>query len=292
MISKHTLLKTFALTVSITLLTTSTHAKSCLWKATSEKGTLYIQGSVHLLKSDNYPLAPAIEAAYEKSDALVLEADMEAMLSPETQQLLLSKAMLKNGKTLESSLSPDVYALLSAKLSEAGLPAAALQQFKPWFTSMTLMLSKMTAMGFNPKLGLDQYFFDKATQDGKEVIGLETVQFQIDLFDSLAKGNQDAYIKRTLKELELFETMLKELITAWENGEIEVLGKLMLESFDEYPGLYDRFVVERNKSWITAIGKNLTKDKTHMVVVGAAHLPGNEGLLALLRESGYKLEQL
>ena len=152
------------------------------------------------------------------------------------------------------------------------------------------MLTKMQAMGFDPNLGLDQYFYNKATTDKKTVIGLETVKFQIDLFDSLAEGNQDAYMKRALKELDLFETMLNELMQSWKQGDIDGLGKLMLESFDEYPGLYDRFVVDRNKTWIKKVDHMVSKNKTHMVVVGAAHLPGMVSAMTTLPVLGVPVQ--
>ncbi len=292
MLNKRVVLKTIALAVSIAFLVPTVEAKSCLWKATSKKGTLYIQGSVHLLKSTDYPLPAAIEAAYEASDVLMLEVDMKAMLAPETQQMIMAKALLKGDQTLEGLLQPDVYALLSAELTEAGLPAPVTQKFKPWFATMTLMLLKMQAMGFDPTLGLDQYFYNKATADQKPVIGLETVKFQIDLFDALAEENQNAYIKRALKELDLFETMLDQLMKAWKAGNIEELGKLMQESFEEHPGLYERFVIDRNKNWVKKIDREASEKKTHMIVVGAAHLPGKEGLIELLKQKGYSVEQL
>lgn len=292
MLTKRALIQKFILTVSAILLTTSVQAKSCLWKATSDQGTLYVQGSVHLLKANDYPLAKAIEEAYAKSDVLVLEADMKTILDPKSQQLIMAKAMLKGDQTLESCLSPEVYALLSKKLTEAGLPPADLQHFKPWFTAMTLVLTKMQAMGFDSNLGLDQYYYNKATTDQKPIIGLETILFQIELLNSLAEGNQDAHMKRSLKELDMLETMFNELMLAWKEGDIETLGKLMLESFEEFPKLYDRFVVSRNKRWIKKIDEYVSKDKTHMIVVGAMHLPGKEGLLELLKKTGYTLEQL
>ena len=292
MFKNPTRLPLLALAFSIILLAISAPAKSCLWEASSEKGTLYIQGSVHLLKASDYPLAPAIEAAYTKSDVLVLEADMAAMLTPETQKMIMGKALFKDEQTLETALSPEVYTLLSEKLTEVGLPIAVLQKFKPWFASMTLVLTKVQAMGFDTNLGLDHYFYNKAIADEKPVIGLETVKFQIDLFDSLAAENQDAYTKHALKELDQFETVLNELMTTWKEGNIDELGKLMLENFNEYPDLYDRFVVDRNKTWIKKIDERVTPKKTHMIVVGAAHLPGEEGLLKLLEQKGYTLEQL
>ncbi len=292
MLNKRMLLKTATLVLSITFLSPGIQAKSCLWKATSKKGMLYIQGSVHLLKSNDYPLPPAIETAYTDSDILILEADMKAMLDPETQKMIMAKALLKGDQTLESILQPEVYAQLSTKLADAGLPSPVIQKFKPWFATMTLMLTKMQAMGFDPKLGLDQYFYGKAVSDQKPVVGLETVKFQIDLFDALAESNQNDYTKRALDELGLIETILDQLMLAWKKGDIEGLGKLMLKSFEDYPDLHERFVIERNKNWIKIINSRASKKKTHMIVVGAAHLPGKEGLLELLKEKGYALEQL
>ena len=285
-------LKTSAIVLSAVILASAVQAKSSLWKASSENGSLYIQGSLHLLTAENYPLAPAIEEAYAKSDALVLEADMQDMLAPEAQQLIMSKAMLSGDMTLEKSLSPQVYAELSKQLNAAGLPVDAMQNFKPWFAALTLVQSKMKSMGFSPALGLDHYFYNKAAADGKTIIGLETAVFQINLFDSLAEGNQDTYLKRMFKELALFESQLTEILTAWKTGDSETLGELMHESFKEYPELYGLFVVERNKTWAKKLAEMADPEKTLMVVVGSAHLPGEGGLLELLRAKGYTLEQL
>ncbi len=290
--TKRVFIKTLLISLAAALSAGTAQAENTLWKASSAKGAFYIQGSVHLLKADDYPLAPAIEEAYSKSEVLVLEADMKEMLAPETQQLILAKAMLPGDETLETSLSPEVYKMLSEKMKAAGLPAAAFNKFKPWYVSMTLVLTKMQQMGFNPAYGIDQYFYAKATAENKEVIGLETVEYQINLFESLAQGNQDKYIKHTLKELDLLEEMLSELIAAWKTGDIEKLGQLMKESFKEYPDIYESFVNDRNKAWAEKLDAMASKEKTGMVVVGSGHLPGEKGLLKLLEKRGFKLEQL
>ena len=204
----HTFVAAFSIAL---LLSVSAQSANCLWKATCAQGTLYLQGSVHLLTADDYPLDPAIEEAYAQSDTLVFETDMKAMLTPETQRLIMTKAMLPDQRTLENELDPEVYAILSGKLAEAGLPAAAVQKFKPWFATMTLMMLRIQAMGFDPTLGLDQYFHRKAIADGKTEVGLESVEFQINLFDALSEGNQNGYTKHALKELEQMETMLAEI---------------------------------------------------------------------------------
>lgn len=281
---------TFALVA--TTLATGAMAKSCLWKVTSETGTLYLQGSIHVLKADSYPLAPAIEEAYAKSEVLVLEADMAEMTSPKTQQRIIAKAMLPDGDALQKELNAETYQKLEAACTGAGLPLAALEKFKPWFASITLTLVKMQKMGFDPNLGLDQYFYDKAKTDGKKVVGLESVNFQIDLFDSLATENPNDFIARTLADLEMLEEEVEDLLKAWTTGDIDAVGKLMAKSFEGYPEFYKTFVTDRNERWLKTLNGLLEKSKTHMVVVGAGHLPGKGGLLELLKQKGYALEQL
>ena len=277
--------------LSVLMLPAIGMAKNCLWKAESDRGTFYLQGSVHLLKAEDYPLDPAIEAAYAECETLVLETDMGRMLEAETQALLISKAILPGQRTLKDELDPDVYEALSKKLGEAGMTAAAIQKFKPWFASMTLMVLRMQAMGLDPNLGLDQYFHRKALADKKREVGLESVEFQINLFDALSEGNQNGYIRHVLNELQQMETMLDTMLGAWKGGDLEKLDEITRQGFADYPDMYARFVTDRNKDWAEKLDKLANKEKPCMVVVGVAHLAGKEGLLELLKTRGYAIEQ-
>jgi uncharacterized protein YbaP (TraB family) len=128
--------------------------------------------------------------------------------------------------------------------------------------------------------------------DNKTETGLESVEFQINLFDALAEENQDGYTMHAFKELEQMETLLDDMMTAWKNGELEKLYAIMRSSFAEYPGMYEKFVTDRNKTWAAKLDALAAKDKTCMVVVGVAHLAGEEGLLELLKQRGFSIEQL
>jgi uncharacterized protein YbaP (TraB family) len=282
----------FLLFLSVLFLSHPAFAESSLWKISSEKGTLYLQGSVHLLKPENYPLAPAIEQAYTESEVLVLEVDMKEMTSLSTQQKILKKALLTDGKKLPDLMSKITYQKLSDACAQVNLPVSSLDRFKPWFAAMTLTLTQTKNMGFDPQHGLDTYFFNKATAESKKVMGLESVDFQIDLFASLSQSNPDDFIAHTLVELETLENDLDQLVEAWISGDIETLGTLLAKGFKEYPDLYNTFVVERNKRWMKKLDALLKKSTPCMVVVGAGHLPGKGGLLTLLKEKGYTIEQL
>ncbi|QBG47953.1 TraB/GumN family protein [Verrucomicrobia bacterium S94] len=281
-----------ALTAFLSLNLLPALAESTLWKASSKKGTLYIQGSAHVLKADNYPLAPAIEQAYSNSTALVLEVDMGEMMSPQTQQLIMSMAMLEPSDTLKTLLTPETYEQLAAAAAEAGLPIAAVERFKPWFATLSLSLMKMKQMGLDENLGLDKYFYGKATADGKKVIGLESIDFQISLFDNLSHENPDDFVRRALIELTQLENDFNELIEAWESGDLRTLETLITKSFKDYPGQYRKFITNRNKAWAEKLSAMATRKETYMVVVGAGHLPGEEGLINLLRKKGLQVEQL
>lgn len=280
------------LTACITACTLGVQAKSTLWKITSERGTLYIQGSAHILKPENYPLAPEIEQAYSEAAALVLEVDMGEMLRPETQQLILSKALLTQPDTLQTTLSPEVYKEFSEAADAAGLPPEALNPFKPWFAMMTLTITKMQRLGLNENLGLDRHFYNKAQTDGKKVIGLESLDYQISLFDSLSSENPDDFIHRALAELTDFETDLNSLLTAWETGDFNTLDTLINKSFEGYPQLREKFITARNRAWVKQLAAMLKSGGTSMAVVGAGHLPGDEGVINLLSKKGFSVEQL
>ena len=290
--TKRNFIKSCTLALFAATLATGAMAKSCLWKVTSNTGAFYLQGSIHTLKPSNYPLAPAIEQAYAQSETLVLEVDMKEMTSPETQQRILAKAMLPGTETLQQALDADTYEKLSAACAQAGLPIVALSKFKPWFATMALVLFKLQAMGFDPQYGLDTYFHDKATADGKKMIGLETVDFQMDLFANLSEKNPNNFVARALADIDVLEEEIIPLEKAWAAGDIETLGALMSKSFEGYPELYKTFVLDRNARWIKTLDGLLEKPGTAMVVVGAGHLPGKGGLLELLGERGCTLEQL
>jgi uncharacterized protein YbaP (TraB family) len=289
---RRTFFKITVLALTVTVFVSGAAAESCLWKVVSGNGTLYLQGSVHVLRDEHYPLAPAIEEAYTASDALVLEVDMKEMASAETQQKLLAKAVLKGSDTLRQTLSEETYRQLSEAFTGAGMPVESMAKFKPWFACMTLTMIKIQRMGFNPQLGLDTYFFNKASAEGKPVIGLESIDFQINLFDSLAEADPNAFVHRTLADLALIEEEVATLEKAWETGDIDALGELMSRSFRDYPEFYKTFVLDRNKRWLEKLIMLMKSPHTHMVVVGAGHLDGEGGLLELLKKEGCTLEQL
>jgi len=267
-----------------------THAFA--WKATKGAGTVYLVGSVHMLTNDFYPLAPALETAFKDSDLLVEEADLAEMLSPTTQFSMLSRGMLPAGQTLDKVLSAPTLALLNQHTSGLGMPIEALQQFKPWLLAMTLEAAEWQKAGFDADLGLDKHFFDRAQSENKAVQGLETTDFQISLFDGMPADQQDRFLAETLKGIDTETASVGKLANAWKAGDVAGVERLVLADVKSDPVVYDRLLVARNRAWLPKIEALFSRPRHAFVVVGAAHLVGPDGLVAMLKARGYQVVQL
>lgn len=266
-------------------------SRGCLWEVSSEKGTLFLLGTVHLLKPGTHAASPAAAAAFQQAGTILLELDLDEGESPENQQMFAQKALLQ-GETLEAKVSPETLALAKEKTEALGLPFDRLRSLKPWSLSLTLSLFKLQTLGFDPKHGVDRYYFDKGKQAGKNMHALETMEFQLDLFDGMSDRLQEEFLLQTLGELDRLGEETEQLVQAWSGGDVEVLAELMRKSFKDYPGLYQRMIVERNKNWLLEIEPILDRPETTLVVVGALHLVGPESVVALLEKQGYAVKQL
>lgn len=267
-------------------------AKSLLWKAHSKANTVYLLGSIHLLKEENYPLSVAMEQAFAEAQVLVLEINPDSLALPSMQQFVLSKGMFGEGKTLQGSLSQETYALMQKHAEAMGVNLALLQGFEPWLVGLTLTSVKLQQMGLSAEHGVDQYFFKKAKAANKPVLNLESVAFQISRFDNMPLKQQDAFLLESLQEWALIESELNAIVRAWSTGEADSLAAKLFEGLQSHPEVYAALITERNRNWLVQIEKFLLADKIHLLVVGAGHLVGEEGLIKALLQKGYFVEQL
>jgi uncharacterized protein YbaP (TraB family) len=270
----------------------STTKKDFLWSVKSDKGTVYLLGSLHLLKADAFPLDKNIEAAYRNSKKVVFEADIAGARDQEFQSKMVAQGLYTEGQTLQQNISKETYALLEKKAAALGLTMAQLNPLKPWLCASAVSGLALMKMGFDPNYGVDVYFFDKAKKDDKEMLFLETLDFQTKLFTELSSKEEDAFLRQSLKDLEVIETLLPDMVNAWKTGDAPRLGAFLTMSFKDLPGLYNRFVIERNKAWVSTIDRLLAQGGTSFVVVGAGHLGGPDNLLQLLQNKGYRIEQI
>jgi uncharacterized protein len=265
--------------------------RSFLWKVHSGPRVLYLAGSIHALTADVYPLTPAFEQAFSSSDTLLEEINLEEAGLMSLGPMLLSKAMYQDGRTFDGVVSKETADLVAAQLKSMPMAAELVRPMKPWMVMLLLSAMQVQQAGLTPELGLDKYFFDKAKAGGKSVIGLETAESQIDRFDKMPEALQEQLLRSTLEELNVQNKELSTTVAAWRRGDAATIERSVLGGFKKYPAAYQSLIVERNHNWMPQLEQCLARTTACMVVVGAGHLVGPDGLLALLQRKGYRVEQ-
>ena len=263
-----------------------------MWEARGKSNSVYLLGSIHFAKDDLYPLAKPIEQAYERSAIVIFEADLGEMKSMETQASLLKTGMCPAGETLSQQVSKETYSALQSWLKNTGGEPSMLDPMKPWLASVTVIALELQKLGFNPNKGIDEHFFSRAKTDQKEIRGLETVDFQINLFANLSREDSELFLKSMLEDSARFPKIFADVIQAWKTGDAAKIEPLLLEITKQYPAIYKKFLSDRNRVWFPKIEELLTGDKNVFVVVGMAHLVGSDGVVQLLRKKGIRVEQL
>jgi uncharacterized protein len=266
-------------------------ARNFIWKATAKESAVYLVGSVHLLTKDFYPLGAALENAYKDSDLLVEEVDLGEMQEPGSQFQMLSRGMLPSNQSLDKLVSPKTFAAVTKRFNDIGMPIEPVKRFKPWLAALTLMAMEWQKAGFDADLGLDKHFYDRAKTDGKTIQGLETVDYQLARFDDMSPELQDRLLAQTLKDIDTEQANLTRLVEAWRAGDAPAVERIVLKDLVEESQLYQRLLVERNKNWLPKLEALFSRPRHAFVVVGAAHLVGPDGLIAMLKAKGYTVEQ-
>lgn len=264
--------------------------RSFLWKVNQGENSIYLLGSIHYLRKEHFPLRPSILDALDQSKRLVLEIDLDSLSPATTQRVTLEKALYGDGTTLAQNIDPDTYRLAAERASQLGLDIKVLSPMKPWFVALTMTAFKLRQLGLDSALGVDRQLAERAKRSGKPINGLETFEFQLDIFDRLSKREQEMMLRETVAELERLDHNIARIVQAWLDGDGAALEKLMLAGMREYPDLYQRLIVERNRRWLPEIEKIIAAGGA-MVVVGAGHLVGQDGVIELLKSRGYTLEQ-
>ncbi len=280
----------FTLSCKETALPKNEH-KNPLWKISSGDKSIYLLGSIHLLKKENYPLDEAIEEAFMSSDTIVLELDFGATGPQETQKLLKDKTMLQGEQSLKNVLPASTYTILEEFFTSRKLNIAQADKYKPWFLATIITISELERLGFKPHFGVDMHYYTKAKTTGKDIQALETMEFQLSLFDGLSMKMQNDFILHSIKEIKNIEQEFDVMLKAWSNGDTEALKKV-LEPCKQYPEICDTIIDSRNHNWIPIIEDYIKDDTSYLVIVGAGHMIGEQGLLNLLGNKGYKIEQL
>jgi uncharacterized protein YbaP (TraB family) len=252
-------------------------------------GRLFLCGTIHTLREKDYPLAPAYEAAYMYSNKLVLELPPGAATSEELGERMSQLGLYPEGTSLETHVSKETWEEVKKWAAKRRLNLAPLSRLRPWFLSLMITNTEYAALGAKSNQGVDTFFEERAKKDGKPAEGLETVEFQIQMFASLSEKQQREFLEQTLLEVSTVEQEFEKIIKAWKYGQLDDLKEMLFREADKYPDLTKLFLTNRNLAWIDRLEQMLKRGEKVMVLVGTGHLTSDTGLIQLLRNQGYRV---
>lgn len=261
-----------------------------VWVVDSEQhGRVFLCGTIHILREQDYPLAPAYEAAYMYSDKLVLELPPGEGSSPELSKKMAQIGMYSADASLQAHIPAEMWEKVRTWGFKRDLDPSSLNRYRPWFVALLMTNIEYAALGAKPGLGVDAHFENRAKTDGKPGEGLETPDFQIQLFASLTDEQQRDLLDQTLTELSTVATEYEKMIRAWKDGDLKALHEMLFHEAEKHPEIANIFLTARNLAWVTKLDEMLKKGEKVMLLVGSGHLTGDTGLVELLRKRGHRV---
>ncbi len=268
--------------------------KCCVWKVSSGDHTLYLAGSVHALRKSDYPLPAAYEEAFAGSAEIVFETDPRASAAA-WEKALDRASRLPGGTTIRDKLDPRTYAFVRQALARSKVPAEAgkkIEHLRPW--ALGWLLEEPGGLpGATRARGLEAYLRAKARLARKRLSGLVDLKRHIAVFGEMSDADSETFLLLRFLHLGTSGTEYERVVAAWRVGDTGTINRVMREDYRGAPSLYRRIITDRNLAWLPKLEEFLREGgRTRMVVVGAAHTAGTEGLPALLRAQGYAVEQM
>lgn len=269
---------------------TTVYAETSLYEVTNKKGeSLYLGGTIHLLRPSDFPLPAEYQQAFDKSQMLVLETDLQKASSPEFGQKMMQQMMYTGGKNLSSELRPEVWKELQDYSAANQVPIGQLMQFKPFMVSLMMVMQQGQKSGLTQ--GVDFYFNQQARLQSKNIGELESADEVLNFMNALNDQDPNQTIIATLRDLKKMNDMMIKVTVAWRAGDLSLIEKEMLAPMKkEFPEIYRLLVADRNNKWMQKIEGMLATREKEMILVGSLHLVGDEGLLNQLREKGYQIK--
>ncbi len=263
-----------------------------LWRANGVSNSVYLLGSIHLLRAEDHPLPSVIDTAYEDAEVLIMELDMDDLDGAAAQQLFNQAGVLRDGTTLRDLMGEELYLKAETAARAIDIPLDLLSQSEPWLAAITVEMMTLFRIGFNPALGIEMHMTSRAIDDGKPIEGLESIDEQMAFLDGLSLQAQREMLMQTLEDSASMATSIDEMIRAWRYGDTGFLESGLLESLAENEELNDALVTSRNRRWVSKIDDLLDEREDYLIIVGALHLVGDEGVPSLLANKGVEIHQL
>jgi uncharacterized protein YbaP (TraB family) len=290
------LLLLFAALAAGNVLAQQTSATPQIWEVRSAGNAVYLLGSIHLGRSDMYPMGPVVEKAYQASRIVALEAD------PTDQQAVMaaiSGSLYQPPETLQKNLPGPLLARVSRTLERYGIPLEQAQQMKPFLVAITLASIEYAKAGFDPSLGVDMHLAGRARQDGKPVVELESFGGQIALMNNMSDRLQQSLLQVTLESIDNGEipALVDSMVNAWKSGDGKKLQDAVSIEEHKLPAalaqeFHRNMITDRNIAMAGKIETMLKGSDVHFIAIGAAHLLGQDSVLQILSDKGYRVRPL
>lgn len=262
-----------------------------VWVLSDADTTLYIIGTVHLLRPELDWRSDEIDAAMNAADTLVFEADVSSPeAGAEMMKFVRNEGLFQDGGQLTNLLSDAEILELQAALDYVGLPLGAVQNMRPWFAAVNLSVMQMTKDGFDPNSGVEQVLIAEGRVAGKSFAYLESVDDQLGRLAGLPDDVQVDFLISSAESIDEGAAMLDALVDEWADGDVNGLG-LLLANPDMMGSeeVYDALLKERNETWAPQIVAMLETPGTRLIAVGAGHLAGDDSVIAMLRGDGFEV---
>jgi uncharacterized protein len=264
-------------------------ASGCIWKITGPAGgTLYLGGSIHALRSTDYPLPSGYNRAFEASSRVALEVDPKALESSSSG--LVKAGKYPKGDSLKNHVDPRTYDYLRRFFGLLKIPEDKFSCYRPWM--LVLLLDSSSSQGLSHDLGVDEFITNRARANGKPILGMESSDEHGAVFSGLSERQSEALLLVNFIPTGNTTGEGDRTLKAWRAGDVETLARSLHAAYADFPAFADRLLGARNRRWVPKLESYLKSGQTYFVVVGAAHLGGGDGLLALLRARNCKVEQL
>lgn len=263
-----------------------------LWAVDGGQGQVVIMGSIHLLKPGTPWLTDRLQSMVAGADTIAVEIDRTPAANARIQALMQERGFYADGGSLEAALPPQLYRGAVAIAGMLGIPEQQFRRFRPWAASMVIGLGAVIKAGFDPAHGVEETLLRLARQDGKAIASLETADEVVAALADHPDSLQADMLRQAVDEFDTVDAMLSDLTAAWVTGDMAALETLLLDRMKESPAFYRALIVERNRAWLPQVKTILETPGRHVVMVGAAHLLGDDNLLKMLEAAGYKVRRI
>ncbi|MEO8314084.1 MAG: TraB/GumN family protein [Pseudomonadota bacterium] len=261
------------------------------WEVSGKRNTVYLLGSVHVLKSTDAALPSVVEAAYLDAETIVEELDPVAAAAEMAGGAVLKLQALPEGQTLAGVLGPELHARLQKEAALLHIDMDFLSRIQPWYVALMVMQTRLVQSGFSASDGVDNQIAMRAQRDSKPLRGLETAMEQLSLFANMPLDDQREFLRSTLDEQDVADEVA-EITAAWRSGDLTMLESLLRGGAEESPQLFQALTTDRNLRWLPQIEAMLDGPRNdYLVVTGALHMVGDMGVVELLRRKGYKIKR-